>query len=236
MTAVTDVFPSRRRPRSRRRRLARALVIVALAAAALSAVPTIWVEAAAGGRIHRLADAPTADVAIVFGAQVSADDGTPLIILRERLDTAAALVSAGKVKVLLLSGDGHGSSGDETTAMTRYLIERGVAPARLVVDPDGLDTYDTCARARQVFGVTRAVLVTQRFHLPRAITLCQHLGIESAGVDAGHCTGCQLRTRVWNPTREYAARGKAVLDTLSGRGPAVTSPPSHAVADALAGL
>ncbi|MFC7479888.1 ElyC/SanA/YdcF family protein [Luedemannella flava] len=77
-----------------------------------------------GGRVHRVADAPTADVAIVFGAQLAAADHTPLIMLAERLDAAVALVRAGKVKVLLLSGDGHGTSGDEPAAMTKYLVDR----------------------------------------------------------------------------------------------------------------
>ncbi|GAA1809823.1 ElyC/SanA/YdcF family protein [Luedemannella flava] len=235
MTGAGDnlIFP-RRRPRPGR--LLRALATLGLAAGALSAVPTVWVMGESGGRVHRVADAPTADVAIVFGAQLAAADHTPLIMLAERLDAAVALVRAGKVKVLLLSGDGHGTSGDEPAAMTKYLVDRGVDPARIVTDPAGLDSYDTCARARQTYGVSRALLISQGFHLPRAIALCRHLGVDADGVDAGHCATCTLKTRVWNPTREYAARAKALLDLRSGRAPAVASPPTPAVATALAGL
>ncbi|MFC7479889.1 ElyC/SanA/YdcF family protein [Luedemannella flava] len=88
-----------------------------------------------------------------------------------------------------------------------------------MTDPAGLDSYDTCARARQTYGVSRALLISQGFHLPRAIALCRHLGVDADGVDAGHCATCTLKTRVWNPTREYAARAKALLDLRSGRAP-----------------
>ena len=105
-------------------------------------------------------------------------------------------------------------------------------PTRVVEDPFGLDTYDSCVRARQVFGVTRALIVTQRYHLARAVTLCRQAGIETDGVGAP-CDGCSVRLYT-NSVREYFAGTKAAWDAYRDRPPAVSSPPSAAVADALA--
>jgi vancomycin permeability regulator SanA len=154
--------------------------------------------------------------------------------LRGRLETAAGLVRAGRVKVLLVTGDAHGGSGDETAVMTEYLIDDlGIDPARVVVDPDGLDTYDSCVRARNVNGVTRALVVTQAYHLSRAVALCRHAGIDADGVRAD-CDGCTTVRLIRNTARDYAACTKAAFDTLVDRPPGVESPPSRAVADALA--
>jgi vancomycin permeability regulator SanA len=90
--------------------------------------------------------------------------------LRGRLDVAAELITTGKVRALLISGDAGGGSGDEVRVMREYLARKGVDPARMVVDPYGLDTYDTCRRAHDVYGVRKALLVSQELHLHRAVT------------------------------------------------------------------
>ncbi len=121
-------------------------------AAALS--PLLWLQIASSGHLHdSTADAPSAPVVIVFGAELAPDGQRPKPFLAGRLDVAAELVRAGKAKAVLVSGDGGGRSGDEVTVMSRYLVERGVEQRRIVADPHGLDSYDTCARAAQVYGI-----------------------------------------------------------------------------------
>ncbi|MFD0520781.1 SanA/YdcF family protein [Paractinoplanes durhamensis] len=177
-------------------------------------------------------DAPTADVAIVLGTEVI--DGRPSPRLRGRLEAAAALIAGGRAKVLLVSGDGDGSSGDEPAAMAAYLVSLGVPAARIVRDPHGLDTYDSCTRARDVYGIKRALVVTQSYHVDRAVTLCRHLDVDADGVVAPcHCSWT-LRTS--KSIRDYLASGKAAWDAVRGRPPAVTSPADPAVTDALRDL
>ncbi|GAA0245536.1 ElyC/SanA/YdcF family protein [Cryptosporangium japonicum] len=188
-------------------------------------------SASAGNRATTVAGARSAPVAIVFGTELDGR-GTPKPMLANRLDTAVELYRAGKVRALLVSGDGGGNSGDEVTAMTRYLTGRGVPAAKVVADPSGLDSYDTCVRARDVFGVRRALLVTQDFHLPRAVALCRHVGIEADGVGAG-CDRCSLQ-RLWRSrTREVPAAVKAAADAVRNRQPAVVSPRDSALDEAV---
>jgi vancomycin permeability regulator SanA len=172
---------SRRLPddRRRRRRVLRRLSIAAVVALAILLAPTVWVRASSAGRIVSADRAPAADVAIVFGAQLAPGGQDPMSFLRNRLDAAAALVSSGKVKALLVSGDAHGGSGNEVKVMSDYLAARGVDRSRLVVDPYGLDTYDTCRRAHDVYGINRALLVSQDIHLYRAVTLCRRVGVDA---------------------------------------------------------
>jgi vancomycin permeability regulator SanA len=117
--------------------------------------------------------------------------------------------------------------------MASYLADVGVNSDRIVTDPYGLDTYDSCLRAKQVYGVTRALVVTQPYHLARAVTLCRHVGIDADGVGA-RCDECLSINLVRSSLRDYLACSKAAWDALRDRPPAVGSPPSNAVAVALA--
>jgi vancomycin permeability regulator SanA len=105
-------------------------------------------------------------------------------MLAERLDTAAELYRIGKVERVLVSGDTSLGSHDETKAMRRYAIDRGIPPEVIARDFAGFSTYDSCYRAKEVFGVKRAILVTQGFHLPRALFIANSLGIDADGVAA----------------------------------------------------
>jgi vancomycin permeability regulator SanA len=135
---------------------------------------------------------------------------------------------------VLVSGDAHGGSGDETSVMTAYLVRnKGIDAGRVVTDPNGLDTYDSCVRARQVYGVTRALVVTQPYHLARAVALCRHAGIDADGV-AARCDGCSSINLIRNGFRDYFACSKAALDAIVDRHSSIESPPDPAVADALA--
>lgn len=120
-------------------------------------------------------------VAIVFGAGVYAD-GTPTPMLADRIDQGIALYRLGKIQKLLMSGDNGSTDYDEVTTMKRYATDRGVPASAITLDYAGFSTYETCYRARAIFGVHQAILLTQSFHLPRALYTCSQLGITVQGL------------------------------------------------------
>jgi SanA protein len=128
-------------------------------------------------------DVPPAPVAIVFGAGLNRD-GSPTPVLRDRVTTAANLYFAGKVQKLLVSGDNRFAYYNEPGAMMQYAVLLGVPEKDIVQDFAGRSTYDTCYRAKYIFGVSNAILVTQEYHLPRALFLCNELGVSASGVPA----------------------------------------------------
>jgi vancomycin permeability regulator SanA len=222
-------------PASMRSRRVRRAVVTGIAGLLLLSVPWTWTVLAAAGHRHDAADAPAADVVLVLGTTV-APDGQPENRLAGRLTTAAELVTTGRARVVLVSGDGGGDSGDETAAMTSYLTGTlGVDPTRVVADPSGLDTYDSCIRARDVYGVRKALVVTQAYHLSRAVALCRTLGIDAEGV-AARCDGCGTALLAEKSARDYFASIKAAWDAITRRAPLITSPRSPAVTDALSAV
>lgn len=132
-------------------------------------------------RLITIQNAPIRRVAVVFGAGLGRD-GRPSPVLRDRVRTAATLYQQGKVEKLLMSGDNRFVYYNEPGAMKAYALELGVPEEAIVLDYAGRRTYDTCYRARDIFQVQQIILVTQRFHLPRAIYLCNHLGVNAVGV------------------------------------------------------
>ncbi|MDO4412360.1 vancomycin high temperature exclusion protein [Cutibacterium sp.] len=183
------------------------------------------------GRIHDVDSAPDRDVTIVLGAQVL-PSGQPSAYLRGRLDVAANLYRTGKTKVILVSGDNREIHYNEPKAMKRYLIRRGVPAGRIVEDPAGLDTYDTCVRARRIFGVDQAIMVTQDYHEIRTVATCRMTGLDATGSP----DRSQHRDEVWwkGWIREFGARGKMVMDVVSQRDP-ILGKPDDGVTKALKG-
>ncbi|MEU1843563.1 SanA/YdcF family protein [Micromonospora sediminicola] len=216
-------------------RLIRRLLLVGAAGAVLSTAVTaasvVWIRDGAEGHVFTAADVPEAPVALVLGAKVE-PDGTPSPFLAGRLEIARQLFAAGKVRVVLVSGDHMNWDYDEPDAMRRWLVERGVPADRVVLDHAGFDTYDSCARARRVFGVRQATVVTQSFHLPRAVTLCRRLGIDTNGVGDDTARRYADQWRI-STAREYGAAVKAAADVLSGRDPVHLGRRETAVDDAL---
>ena len=208
-------------------------VVLALVLLAVGGPPA-WTWLSSVGHRFAPAHAPSAPVAIVFGAELFPGGQKPKAFLAGRLDIAAQLFRAGKVKALLVSGDAGGTSGNETAVMTRYLTEHGVPANRIAADPHGLDTYDTCARAVRVYGVRTALLISQGFHLPRAVTICRRLGMDADGVEA-LCSPCPAAIVRKNVFREIPADLKAVWDVGSRRDPAVVSHPDPSLTNALRG-
>ncbi len=122
-------------------------------------------------------------IAIVFGARVW-ENGEASPVLYDRVLTAVELYRAGRVKKLLMSGDNPTAEYDEPTAMKRTAMELGVPESDIVLDFAGRRTYDTCWRAKEVFEVKRAIIVTQEFHQARSLYLCNNLGVDSIGITA----------------------------------------------------
>lgn len=147
-----------------------------------------WVNQVYNGRIYAdVNEIPARPIAIVFGAGVS-PTGRPSPVLAARVESAFDLYQAGKVRKLLLTGDNRFLWYNEPGAMADYLAERGVPRSDLVLDYAGRRTYDSCYRARHIFGVEQAILVTQNYHLDRALFTCNGLGIEAIGL-ASNRTG-----------------------------------------------
>lgn len=187
------------------------LVFIALGAIVLLAPLALrrWVGGQTAGQIFGSAiEVPASPVAIVFGAGYW-PSGRLSNALADRMDTAIELYGMGKVNKLLLTGDNRVADYNEPAAMAEYAQARGVPREDLVLDYAGRRTYDSCYRAAAIFGVERAILVTQSFHLPRALFTCDQLGLSTVGVVADrHRYGRAL----WYEMREMAALARAWLD------------------------
>jgi SanA protein len=152
----------------------------------------------------------TAPVAIVFGAGLQRN-GSPTPLLEDRVATAAQLFFDGEVEKLLLSGDNQYINYNEPEAMKTFAMHLGVPESAIVLDYAGRRTYDTCFRAKVIFGVTNAILVTQNFHLPRAIFLCRKMGLDVTGVFADRRKYDFNSLVIWK-LREVVATSAAILD------------------------
>ncbi|HEX3239767.1 MAG TPA: ElyC/SanA/YdcF family protein [Solirubrobacterales bacterium] len=188
--------------------------MAALGGAALLALLVIAANAyvllsAGGDYTDEVAEVPAAEVAIVPGALVE-PSGRMSAMLADRVEQAARLWHAGKVEKILVSGD-HGSwIYDEPDTMRKALVADGVAPEDIFEDHAGFETWATMVRARSIFGVRDAVVVTQGFHMPRALFLADEAGIDATGLTADlHHWGYQGRK---SSAREVLSRVKAIVD------------------------
>ena len=208
-------------PKTRRGRwlLRSGLIVVGMgvAAAATLGASIGWVRSSAAGHLYSVDDVPPAPVALVLGAQVY-PDGTPSPFLAARLDLAKQLFDAGKVQVLLVSGDNMAPEYNEPDAMRAYLIDAGVPAEKVIADYAGFDTYDSCVRAKRIFGVSKLIMVSQSYHLPRAVATCRALGVDTAGV--GDDTSRQY-VNAWRrgAIRDQVACVKTVVDLVTKREP-----------------
>jgi SanA protein len=166
-------------------------------------LPRVFTGVYARSRVHNVSDAPETPVAIVFGAGLWRD-GTPTPVLRDRVATAVDLYLTGKVEKLLMSGDNRVHTYNEPGAMRDHAISLGVPAEDIVLDYAGWRTYDTCYRARHIFGVQDATLITQSFHLPRAIYTCNNLGVAANGVTADRRVYRRGSKIYWNLREVFA--------------------------------
>lgn len=178
---------------------------------ALAVAGGIWLAASdyevrREGAVRKVSaeNAPAADAIIVLGAKVH-PDGRLSDMLKDRMITAAELYESGKADKILVSGD-HGTLGyNEVGAMKDFLLERGIAEERIFMDHAGFNTYDSMYRAKAIFQIRKAVVVTQDYHLARALYDAEGLGVEAYGVAADRQ---EYRGMAKFKAREVAARSK----------------------------
>jgi vancomycin permeability regulator SanA len=190
---------------------------VGIAGLATVAGAVSFVRSAAAGHIHTESDVPSAPVALVLGAQVN-PDGTPSAFLAARLDLAKRLYDAGAVEMIIVSGDHLAPEFDEPVAMHNYLIKAGLPTTKVVVDAGGFDTYESCLRAKRIFNLSQLIIVTQSYHLVRAVATCRTLGIDAYGV--GDDSARQHTIAWWRGTiRDQLACVKTVVDLATRPNP-----------------
>jgi vancomycin permeability regulator SanA len=189
-----------------------------------------YVRLTAADHLYSEDEVPAAPVALVLGARVY-PNGTPSPFLAARLDLAHRLYSAGKVRVVLVSGDNMAKEYNEPDAMRTYLINAGMPAEAVVTDYAGFDTYDSCARALRIFGVEQLIVVTQSYHLPRAVATCRALGVDATGVGDDRV---RRFSRAWiqGVLRDQLACVKTVIDLVTRREP-VLGPRETSVMEAL---
>jgi SanA protein len=163
----------------------------------------LWVERRYEERIYESVEqVPPRPVALVLGAGLW-PDGSLTPILADRVVTAVELYRAGKVEKLLCSGDNRRVDYNEPQAMKDYAVRLGVPAEDVVLDYAGRRTYDSCYRARAIFGVERLVAVTQRFHTARSVYTCEALGVDAVAVTADRRVYASEQV-IWK-AREYLA-------------------------------
>lgn len=219
------------------RRVLRRAFQGAVALSVLAVTPLTWAWLQSSG--HRvvagtpgwLERVPGSGTALVLGAGLYS--GRPSPLLAARLDLAARLYQEGKVRALLLSGDNSRTEYDEPTAMRDYLAGRGVPMSAMVLDYAGFDTWDSCVRAREVFGASEVTVVTQAFHLPRAVALCRTAGLRAFGVGDDSSRQWPAPTYVY-AAREFLASAKGLGDAVLDARPVFPGPKESSLRNILA--
>lgn len=195
----------------------RLFLLILVALACVITVPLSMRLAVSPNLYFSASDVPRSEAALVLGASVAR--GLPSPVLRKRADAAIELYTLGKVSKILVTGDNGALSHDEVTPVRKYLIDAGVAPEDIFLDHAGFDTYSSMYRARDVFAVDSIVIVTQDFHLPRALWIAEQLGLRATGLIAGDVQGSHT-----NYLREIPASIKALLDVMMRREPKFLGP------------
>lgn len=190
--------------------LIKTTLILGISGLAILLTPRLITAIHARTRTQSVDEVAPEGVVIVFGAGLWRD-GTPTPVLRDRVTTAANLYLSGKVEKILMSGDNRFEDYNEPAAMRDFAIRLGVPDDAIVLDYAGRRTYDTCYRAREIFEIESAILVTQGFHLPRALYVCNNLGVEAKGVSADLRNYRRRSLAYWH-TRETLATIQAMLD------------------------
>jgi vancomycin permeability regulator SanA len=177
------VLAPRRRPSGRYllSKLSWLLLGLGIIGLATVAAAASLVRSTASGHIYTESEVPATPVALVLGAQVN-PDGTPSAFLAARLALAKRLYDAGLIEMIIVSGDHLAPEFDEPAAMRNYLIRAGLPKETVIADAGGFDTYESCLRAKRIFNLSRLIVVTQNYHLIRAVATCRALGIDATGV------------------------------------------------------
>ncbi|MFH1546017.1 MAG: ElyC/SanA/YdcF family protein [Patescibacteria group bacterium] len=192
------------------------LAVILISVIGISGI-NFHVASNAAGKIFREAEelpqkeeASQKKVALVLGAGIK-QDGNLSDVLVDRLESVFELYALRKVRKIIVSGDNGSVDYDETNAMRDYLLERGIPPRDIFTDYAGFDTFDSIFRAQEIFGADELIIVSQEFHLPRALFLAKSLGIEAVGFSANLR---EYRNAKRMLLRETFANVKAVGDVL----------------------
>ena len=197
-------------------------------------VPIVYVRAVGDSYVYSAANVPAEPVGIVFGAGVQGDQ--PSGYLTGRLNLALELWHAGKFKVFLVTGDNSTPTYNEPKAMRDYLEAHGVPADVIVLDYAGFDTWESCDRAKRIFGVDHAILISQGFHVPRAAYLCRAAGIDAYAVgDPNGLHEGPASQWIQDNLREVAASFNAVYQGTIQPDPKFLGPRDDGVAVALRG-
>lgn len=173
----------------------------------------------AEGRVYNsVKEIPYNRVGLVLGTSPYTVTGHNNYFFTTRINAAAELYKAGKVKKLIVSGDNHTKEYDEPTAMRRALIKKGVPASAIVMDYAGLRTLDSVVRAKEVFGQDKLTIISQRFHNERAICLARHYGIDAVGYNAKDAKRTK-RSMMITIVRESLSRVKMFLDIVMNTQP-----------------
>jgi SanA protein len=200
-----------------------ALLLCGLGAIAFAFLWNEWVSRRYQRDIAAITDVRPERVAVIFGAAVYGN-GRLSAMLQDRVHTGVDLYKAGKVDKLLLTGDNSSEYYNEPLAMMAYANSLGVPYEDMQPDYGGRRTYDSCYRAGTVFGLESTILITQSFHLPRALFTCRALGIDAIGVAADRRI-YNPRSLRWSETREFVAVLAALYDVILRRPPPVLGEP-----------
>lgn len=188
----------------------KALDIFACIALIVLGLPRIAMVISTKDSTFDLASVPSAQVALVPGAGITADD-RPTLALQDRIDGAIELYRAGKVQKILMSGDNSSIYYNEPGVMANYAIEQGIPESDIIQDYAGRRTYDTCYRAKEIFGLESVIITTQKYHLPRMVFLCEQFGLETYGLPIKQSDYLLNRYIFWK-AREVLASLGAYLD------------------------
>jgi SanA protein len=199
----------------------RVVFIAAGLVAAVLLVPNAIVLLGGRGATEEAQEARRAQAALVLGAQVK-PDGTPSLMLADRITAAEELYRAGRVEKLLLSGDHSRAEYDEVGTMKRILLARGIPAEDIFTDHAGFDTWDSAQRAKRVFDVDSVVVVTQKFHMARALYDARHAGLDATGYVADKRRYGKVLAKL--RVREAAARVKTLGDVVTGADPHFLGP------------
>ena len=208
-------YRRRRKPHLSLRRLARLRTIMLWLLVVALAIPvssTGYITLVTSSDRYSQSDrVPQEDIAIVFGAGLSAN-GTPSPMLADRVKSAVELYQSDRIHKLLMTGDNSTIFHNEVMAMERYAHDLGVPTKDIILDYAGFSTYESCYRAHKTFDVHRAVVITQRYHLPRAVYTCRHLGVNVAGLGTPDRERYGLRGMSPYWLREMLANVKALWE------------------------
>ena len=210
--------------KSNRASLVSGAAIFALATAVWLACADRACDRAANGRIYRyLGTVPGRQVGLVLGCSKTAAHGKPNPHFANRIEAAAALYRAGKVRHLLVSGDNHIASYDEPDDMRAALVAAGVPASAITCDYAGFHTLDSVVRAKEVFGLSQCTIISEEFHCPRALWIARQHGLDAIAFAAPDVSlkGWSLRADV----REQLGRSWCAVDMyLLHRGPRFLGP------------